>query len=296
MSSAQGDGASTTTSQQLPHQLQSTSSNHNLNSNVNNLVQIAPHSNLPFRRPDNNGMHLQLERVEEEVGSASAVNSPSPSVSLMTRTRSARRSSKASAAGTTPNRASISIDGTVAISAPNSPQRESTSGDLFQAHELKDGMETEIILAGGRSPETPIQQHPSASASVAEEAEMGESQTEGEESEEEEEYEDIDEGDSDVDAPNMNRWMLMIDPADASNPNRKPWTSRIDAGINSRVNRRRGNEIYYVGVIDILQQYNVQKRVETMFKGFTNDVRTISAIDPPSYARRFVRFIQDNTD
>lgn len=46
-----------------------------------------------------------------------------------------------------------------------------------------------------------------------------------------------------------------------------PWTSRVDMGINSRLeNERRGDEIYYVGIIDILQQYNASKRAETFFK------------------------------
>ena len=46
-----------------------------------------------------------------------------------------------------------------------------------------------------------------------------------------------------------------------------PWTSRADMGINSRLeNEMRGDEIYYVGIIDILQQYNASKRAETFFK------------------------------
>jgi hypothetical protein len=255
-------------------------SSNNLHNNVNNLVQVSTHSNLPFRRPEiaahNN---LALEKVDEDAGSASGSSPLGPS---LTRSRSMRRSSKA-----TPNRASITIsEGTT--TPPLSPQKGnngSVAENLFPTHELKDGMESEVILATSGQ---------SATSAVDERDATAES--EGEEEEEEEEFEDIDEGDSDTEGANMNRSTLIIDPNDASNPHRKPWTSRIDGGINSRVNRRRGNEIYYCGVIDILQQYNVQKRVETMFKGFTSDVRTISAIDPPSYARRFVRFIQDNSD
>lgn len=47
---------------------------------------------------------------------------------------------------------------------------------------------------------------------------------------------------------------------------RRPWTDRVDLGINSRVPTGRGDEVYFLGVIDILQQYNVQKRFETMVK------------------------------
>ena len=48
---------------------------------------------------------------------------------------------------------------------------------------------------------------------------------------------------------------------------RRPWTSRKDMGINSRdPHHSRGNEIYFVGIIDILQEYNTGKRMETMLK------------------------------
>jgi hypothetical protein len=50
---------------------------------------------------------------------------------------------------------------------------------------------------------------------------------------------------------------------------RHPWTSRRDEGINSRgADGKRGDEIYYLGVIDILQQYNANKRMETIIKVF----------------------------
>ena len=48
---------------------------------------------------------------------------------------------------------------------------------------------------------------------------------------------------------------------------RHPWTLRKDSGINSReLDATRGDEIYYIGVIDILQQYNLRKRAETLIK------------------------------
>ena len=48
--------------------------------------------------------------------------------------------------------------------------------------------------------------------------------------------------------------------------NIRPWTRRVDQGINSRVDNKQGGEIYYIGIIDILQQYNNHKKAETFFK------------------------------
>lgn len=78
----------------------------------------------------------------------------------------------------------------------------------------------------------------------------------------------------------------------------KPWTSRKDGGINSREiqSDHRGDEIYFLGIIDILQRYNTNKRVETMVKGLTNDVKQISSVDSVSYARRFIKFMDNNID
>jgi 1-phosphatidylinositol-4-phosphate 5-kinase len=73
---------------------------------------------------------------------------------------------------------------------------------------------------------------------------------------------------------------------------------RCGVGINSRLtnNAGRGDEVYFMGIIDILQQYNFRKRSETFFKGFTEDVNLISSVHPIQYAKRFVQFLRDNTD
>lgn len=92
---------------------------------------------------------------------------------------------------------------------------------------------------------------------------------------------------------------------------RRPWTNRKDGGINSRVRiKEHGSDIYYVGIIDILQQYNLRKKTENFIKvykivailftyfdqGFSHDRSIISAVDPRSYADRFIKFIDDNID
>ena len=76
-----------------------------------------------------------------------------------------------------------------------------------------------------------------------------------------------------------------------------PWTQRKDGGINSRSSEdERGNEIYYCGVIDILQKYNARKQSESLLKGLYLDTDKISAVNPDRYADRFIKFFQDNID
>lgn len=73
--------------------------------------------------------------------------------------------------------------------------------------------------------------------------------------------------------------------------NERRLTHRRDHGVQSRLaDGSKGNEVYFVGIIDILQQYNSFKRAETFFKSFKYDSRQISAVEPAWYARRFVDF------
>ena len=53
------------------------------------------------------------------------------------------------------------------------------------------------------------------------------------------------------------------------------------------------NEIYYIGIIDILQQYNLMKFTENKYKSyFSQDCSAkISALPPQRYAKRFMEFI-----
>ncbi|CBH10445.1 phosphatidylinositol 4-phosphate 5-kinase alpha,putative [Trypanosoma brucei gambiense DAL972] len=50
-------------------------------------------------------------------------------------------------------------------------------------------------------------------------------------------------------------------------------------------------EIYYIGIIDILQEYNSRKSMETLVFGMLKDRQKISAVPPKEYAARFVSFV-----
>jgi hypothetical protein len=45
------------------------------------------------------------------------------------------------------------------------------------------------------------------------------------------------------------------------------------------------------GIIDILQPYDLKKKMETRIKSFMYDEKTISAVPPEDYKKRFVEFI-----
>lgn len=49
--------------------------------------------------------------------------------------------------------------------------------------------------------------------------------------------------------------------------------------------------VLYMGIIDILQEYNVKKKLEHSYKSFHCDPRTISVVEPKLYADRFYNFL-----
>jgi 1-phosphatidylinositol-4-phosphate 5-kinase len=51
--------------------------------------------------------------------------------------------------------------------------------------------------------------------------------------------------------------------------------------------------VYFIGIIDILTQYNTKKKFEHMFKSIKYDGNTISCVPPRQYADRFYRFMKD---
>jgi outer membrane lipoprotein-sorting protein len=53
--------------------------------------------------------------------------------------------------------------------------------------------------------------------------------------------------------------------------------------------------VYHVGIIDYLQVWSFNKRVENKLKSWTSETpNEISAIPPMKYAQRFKKFMQEN--
>lgn len=50
--------------------------------------------------------------------------------------------------------------------------------------------------------------------------------------------------------------------------------------------------VLYVGIIDILQDYNAHKKIEHAYKSLQFDSLSISAVDPVFYSRRFLEFMK----
>jgi hypothetical protein len=51
-------------------------------------------------------------------------------------------------------------------------------------------------------------------------------------------------------------------------------------------------QVLYFGVIDILQAYNMTKKVEHLFKSIPHKRNTMSAVDPARYSKRFQKFLK----
>ena len=79
-------------------------------------------------------------------------------------------------------------------------------------------------------------------------------------------------------------------------------TSRSDGGIDGYgIKLEDGTlakkEIYFCGVIDILQYYNARKVGETVLRKATGNAgEDISCVDPETYGKRFVKFISNLVD
>ena len=60
-------------------------------------------------------------------------------------------------------------------------------------------------------------------------------------------------------------------------------------------NGRPLDTVYYIGIIDILQPYNMWKKMEHALKSITESSSEISCVDPMTYSKRFQEFIRNNT-
>lgn len=49
--------------------------------------------------------------------------------------------------------------------------------------------------------------------------------------------------------------------------------------------------VIYLGVIDILQNYNMKKKIEHAYKSLQHDPMSISSVDPKLYSKRFIGFL-----
>lgn len=66
-----------------------------------------------------------------------------------------------------------------------------------------------------------------------------------------------------------------------------PFAEIDDGGMASED----GNEIYFLGIIDILTHFGVKKKLEYFFKGIVHKKVAVSCAPPPYYAERFINYM-----
>ncbi|ETO25706.1 hypothetical protein RFI_11432 [Reticulomyxa filosa] len=72
-----------------------------------------------------------------------------------------------------------------------------------------------------------------------------------------------------------------------------PFTSEYGGMCWEDEHGNKGNEIYFCGLIDILQKYNRRKKLEHFTVSLKHDPKTISAVPPDFYAKRMREFLED---
>lgn len=50
--------------------------------------------------------------------------------------------------------------------------------------------------------------------------------------------------------------------------------------------------VLYLGIIDILQEYNMKKKIEHACKSLKFDPLSISVVEPKFYSKRFITFLE----
>ena len=79
---------------------------------------------------------------------------------------------------------------------------------------------------------------------------------------------------------------------DATQALKNPFTDKFGGRcFRDQESGKLGNAIYFVGIIDLLQQYNRHKKLEHFVKSRMNDPNAISSVHPDFYSRRFNRFL-----
>lgn len=90
----------------------------------------------------------------------------------------------------------------------------------------------------------------------------------------------------------MNRWPKIK--LGANMPARAELTARKNDLEPQLIGEPTGeyyDVVLYFGIIDILQDYDISKKLEHAYKSFQYDPTSISAVDPRQYSRRFKDFI-----
>ncbi|KAF9181635.1 Phosphatidylinositol-4-phosphate 5-kinase [Haplosporangium sp. Z 11] len=65
-----------------------------------------------------------------------------------------------------------------------------------------------------------------------------------------------------------------------------------DGGLlSTNEQNERGEDLYYLGIIDILTPYNYVKKIEHYWKSLSQDKHAISSVNPREYASRFLSFM-----
>lgn len=54
------------------------------------------------------------------------------------------------------------------------------------------------------------------------------------------------------------------------------------------------HEVYFFGIIDILVEYGIKKKMETKFKSMKHEKSAISSVEPLYYSNRFTQFVKSN--
>eukprot|EP00300_Choanocystis_sp_HF-7_P037506 c53674_g1_i1.p1 GENE.c53674_g1_i1~~c53674_g1_i1.p1 ORF type:complete len:424 (-),score=103.55 c53674_g1_i1:413-1645(-) len=83
----------------------------------------------------------------------------------------------------------------------------------------------------------------------------------------------------------------MMEEATSESPRKHKSIYAFDGALEC-FNELNTPTLAYFGVIDILQEYDMSKRMEHLYKGARYDPLTISAVSPAHYAQRFVDYLQ----